>query len=370
MFKKEIMVVDDNLATLKQIGSYLGGLYHYTLRSSGEQAVLYCMEDRPDLVVMDIDMPVMDGFETIFRLKQLPAMAGVPFICLSGSISTATEIRALESGARDFICKPVDQAILLHRIAIHLELAEYENNMEKTRHDLENNIVLSFADLVESKDSNTGGHVLRTSRYLDYIGRALADHGLYPDELQREKLELMIKASPFHDIGKIGISDVILLKPGPLTDAEYEEVKKHTLLGGAFLRSIYKRLPDQKYLEYASIMADGHHEAWDGSGYPRGLSGEDIPFCCRLLAVANVYDACLTNRIYRPSLSHEEACQVVLNGRGTAFDPDIVDAFSRVTHIFKALNETQTSLPKAARRTFAASLSGQKVMSERSRSAR
>jgi putative two-component system response regulator len=166
----------------------------------------------------------------------------------------------------------------------------------------------------------------------------------------------MVKATPFHDIGKIGISDVILTKNGPLEPDEYEDVKTHTVLGGNFLRSIYRRLPDQVYLEYASIMALGHHENYDGSGYPLGLSGENIPFCCRLLSVANVYDACLTSRIYRPPLSHDEACQVILDGNGTKFDPLVVEAFILTSPIFRALNQPQTSIAASGKRSFRARL--------------
>ncbi|MDR2353201.1 MAG: response regulator [Deltaproteobacteria bacterium] len=350
--KKEILVVDDNLTTLKQIGSFLSGLYNFSLVGSGTQALSYCENDRPDLVLMDVEMKGMDGFETITRLKRLRTMVNIPILVLSANVDSATEIKALESGARDFIAKPIDSSILLHRIDLHLKLSEYEFDLEKTRKELENNIVISFADLVESKDSNTGGHVLRTARYLEIIGRSLIAQDIFPDEINAENLELMVKATPFHDIGKIGISDVILLKPGPLTTEEHEAIKRHTVVGSVFLERIYQRLPDQKYLEYAATMALGHHEKWDGTGYPHGLSGEDIPLCSRLLAVANVYDACLTSRIYRPALSHHEAHQVILDGRGTYFDPRIVDIYLTVSDLFAAFNIVQTNLPISKKRRF------------------
>jgi putative two-component system response regulator len=321
---------------------------------SGEKAIHYCENEKPDLVLLDVDMPDMTGFETIERLKNLSNMRNVPVLFLSGYIDSDTEVKALESGARDFITKPVDANILLHRIDLHLELSEYEVDLEKTRKELENNIVISFADLVESKDSNTGGHVFRTGRYLEILGRAAISKGLFKNELNTSNLELMIKATPFHDIGKIGISDVILLKPERLTDEEYDEVKRHTTVGANFLQNIYRRLPEQEYLQYAYLMAEGHHERWDGKGYPYGLAGEDIPFCSRLLAVANVYDACLTNRIYRPTLTHQETHQIILNGRGTEFDPRIVDVYLYVHDIFAALNVVQTSVPQAKKRLFSA----------------
>jgi putative two-component system response regulator len=353
MLNKEILVVDDNFSTLKQLASYLNGLYNYTLRTSGLSAVEYCSQEKPDLVLLDIEMPGMSGFETIAKLRQLPNMNTVPVIFLTSNIDSDTEIKALKSGARDFISKPVDSAILLHRISIHLELAEYETDMEKTRKQLENNIVLSFADLVESKDSNTGGHVLRTSMYLEFIGRILLNDRKFPKDLTFDSLDMMVKAAPFHDIGKIGISDVLLQKPSALTEDEYAEVKKHTVLGRNFLNSVHARLPEQKYLGVAAEMAEGHHECYDGSGYPYGRKGDAIPFSCRLLAVANVYDACLTNRIYRPPLTHDEACQVIADGCGTSFDPAVVEAFDKVKAIFRSMNQTETNVPTSSRRTFA-----------------
>jgi putative two-component system response regulator len=350
--KKEILVIDDNLSTLKQVASFLKDRYDFSLMRSGERAVSYCENEQPDLVLLDVDMPDMDGFETIRRLKDLHNMRAVPVIFLSGYIDSGTEVKALESGARDFITKPVDQDILLHRIALHLELSEYEVDLEKTRRELENNIVISFADLVESKDSNTGGHVIRTSRYLEVLGRCIVSKELFPEEIDMEKLDLMVKATPFHDIGKIGISDVILLKPERLSDGEYEEVKRHTTVGANFLKNIFRRLPEQSYLQYAYQMAEGHHERWDGKGYPYGLSGNDIPFCCRLLSVANVYDACLTTRIYRPSLTHQEAHEIILGGSGTEFDSRIVEAYESVSDIFAAFNVVQGNVAKSQKRLF------------------
>ncbi|MDR3152704.1 MAG: response regulator [Deltaproteobacteria bacterium] len=352
--KKEILVVDDNLSSLKQIAQFLTGHYEFSLMRSGEEAIRHClMGERPDLVLLDVDMPHMNGFETLSRLRAVLGMEHVPVLFLSAFIDSQTEIMALESGARDFITKPVDESILLHRIDLHLQLGQYEHDLERTRKELENNIVLSFADLVESKDSNTGGHVLRTSHYLNLMGRAMLNQGLFPEELDPERLELMVKAAPFHDIGKIGISDTLLLKPGPLTAEEYSEVQKHTVLGANFLRNVLRRLPGETYLEYAALMAEGHHERWDGQGYPYGLARFEIPFACRLMAIVNVYDACLTPRIYRGALNHFDARQVILDGRGSMFDPAIVDVFESMSGVFQAFNVVETRLPRSTKRLFA-----------------
>jgi putative two-component system response regulator len=334
---KRILVVDDNIASLHQIGSQLEGSYKVVLVKSGVDAIKYCSRVCPDLVLLDIEMPVVNGFETIAELKKIPEAASVPVIFLTGNPDEAREIEALESGAVDFITKPIEKSILLHRIELHLQLYNYQTNLENTVSELEHNVVVCFADLIECKDESTGGHVMRTSRYMDLIGRELLAKGLFP-ELTEDELRLMVRAAPFHDIGKIGISDVILLKPSSLTEDEYEEVKQHTLIGGRVLSNIFRRTPSQTYLKYAVMLAEGHHEKYDGSGYPRGLKGDNIPLCCRIMSVANVYDACVTDRVYRKAMTHEETRAVILKGSGTVFDPQIVDAFEAAHDMFATLD--------------------------------
>jgi putative two-component system response regulator len=211
---------------------------------------------------------------------------------------------------------------------MHLKLNDYQTDLERTIKELEDSIVLSFADLVECKNDNTGGHVLRTSKYVEVLGLELLKRGVFPEDITEESGSLMTRAAPFHDIGKIGISDVILLKRGPLTEEEYNEVKRHTVIGANVLLNIYERTPTQHYLKYAAIVAEGHHERYDGKGYPHGLKDGQIPVISRVMAVANVFDACLTERIYRKALSPPEAYDVIMSGRGTAFDPVMVDCFA------------------------------------------
>jgi putative two-component system response regulator len=327
---KQILVVDDNMVSLKQVAAQLAGTYGFSLVKSGAEALTLCDREKPDMILLDVNMPGLDGFETIARLKGNADTAAIPVIFLTGDNDTSTEIRALESGAVDFILKPVDKSILYHRIELHLQMREYQTNLENMKQDLENSIVLSFADLIESKDSNTGGHVLRTKAHVARLGKEMLKRGVFRGELTEESLALMTQAAPFHDIGKIGVSDVILLKPGPLTPEEYDVVKQHTLIGARVLARIAERAPSQYYLEYATLMAEGHHERYDGKGYPNGLQGKDIPLPCRILAVANVFDACMTDRIYRKALSRSEACEVILQGRGTEFDAEVVDVFEAV----------------------------------------
>ncbi|MDR2434836.1 MAG: response regulator [Treponema sp.] len=334
---KSILIVDDNLVALKQISAQLAGEYEVSLAKSGELALQICADEKPDLILLDVEMPGMDGFETIGRLKNDPKLSYIPVIFLTGSHSDATQVKCLETGAMDFITKPANTDILRHRIRLHLEFSAYQLHLEHMVKELEDNIGISFAELVECKDYNIGGHVMRTGSYAECLTAELLEGGCFREELKVEDVDMIKRAAPFHDIGKIGVSDLLLLKRGSLTDEEYKKVQKHTLIGGRMMGLIYNRTPDQLYLKMAMMIAEGHHERYDGAGYPRGLKGEQIPLCCRIMSVANVYDACVTDRVYRKRLSHEAACRVISEGRGTEFDPRIVDTFNRIQDKFALL---------------------------------
>jgi putative two-component system response regulator len=243
----------------------------------------------------------------------------------------------------DFITKPANTDILHHRIDLHLEFSAYQLHLERTVKELQDNIGVSFAELVECKDFNVAGHVMRTGLYAELLSAELYKAQTFKDELKPEDADLLKRASPFHDIGKIGVSDTILRKRGPLSDEEYLEVQKHTVIGSQILEQIYNRTPSEHYLKTAMTVALGHHERFDGLGYPKGLKGNDIPLFCRILSVANVYDTCVTDRVYHMKSSHELACKMILGGRGTEFDPLIVDVFDRIQDKFALL---QTAFPQ------------------------
>jgi putative two-component system response regulator len=338
---KRILVVDDNLANLKQIGAQLNPGYEVSLAKSGALALQICRQERPDLILLDIEMPEMDGFETIKQLKADPSLNPIPVIFLTANRDTATEIRALRSGAMDFITKPANKDILFHRLELHLQFAAYQSSLENTVTELENSIVTSFAELVECKDDNAGAYALKTGEYMRLLGRELLAAGVFQGDLSEAELEMVVRAAPFYDVGKVGISDIILLKPGTLSPDEFEEMKSHTLIGAQFLHTIYKRTPDQHYLKFAEIIARNHHEHFDGSGYPQGLAGDKIPPCARIMALINVYVACLHDRSYRKALSPENSFQVILDGKGTLFDPRIVEVFTAARDKFAALNRAQ-----------------------------
>jgi len=340
---QRILVVDDNLAILKQISSYLSDDYEVSLAKSGALALQICIREKPDLILLDVEMSEMDGFGVMTRLRENPYLDRIPVIFLTANHSAEVEIRALESGARDFIVKPVEKSILLHRIELHLRFASYQAQTEETVMTLSDSIATSFAEMIECRDENTGGHVIRTSRYVDILGKELMKQGLFPDELNPAELQMMVRAAPLHDIGKIAISDRILLKVGRLDDMEFAAIKCHSEIGAAILKRMYQRMPAQHYLRYASLIAGSHHERYDGKGYPQGLAGENIPLSGRIMAVADVYDALIDNRVYRSSMGHIQASNIIFENSGTHFDPRIVDAFKntqdQIVEVYNAFKE-------------------------------
>ncbi|MDR2759277.1 MAG: response regulator, partial [Spirochaetaceae bacterium] len=303
----KILVVDDNISSLKQIGAQLRENYEVSLAKSGALALQICMQEKPDLILLDIEMPEMDGFETLKRFKLNHYLGSIPVIFLTGNHDTEIEVRGLQSGARDFITKPVEKNILFHRIELHLRFSSYQSHLEKTMEKLSENISLSFAELIECRDENTGEHVVRTSKYVGILGRKLIENGMFRDELTPTDLEMMVRAAPLHDIGKIAISDRILLKPHRLDDEEFNAMKQHTSIGEEILAHMSARTPTQQYLQYAKQIAASHHERFDGKGYPKGLAGDEIPLCGRIMAVADVYDALVADRVYRRGMNHTEA---------------------------------------------------------------
>jgi putative two-component system response regulator len=325
--QNKILVVDDNLPSLKQIGAQLGEHYDVSLAKSGALALQICMQEKPDLILLDIEMPGMDGFETLKRLRLNRYLGSIPVIFLTGNHDTETEVRGLESGARDFITKPVEKSILLHRIELHLRFSSYQVQLENTVAKMSDSVALAFAELIECRDENTGEHVARTSTYVGMIGRKLIEMGLFVDELTPTDLRMMIRAAPFHDIGKIAISDRILLKPDRLDDEEFTLMKQHTVIGEEILKNMLTRTPTQQYLYYARMIAASHHERFDGKGYPRGLEGDEIPLCGRIMSVADVYDALVDDRVYRKGMKHIEACRIIIDGKNKNFDGRVVDAF-------------------------------------------
>jgi putative two-component system response regulator len=271
----------------------------------------------------------MDGFECLRLLKLNPSFVRIPVIFLTSKHDRETEIKCLKCGARDFIRKPAEKKILLHRLEMHLSIADYQSHLADSVVLMSNILGVSVAELIECRDENTGGHVIRTSLYVDILGHDLLQRGVFDCELTERNLDLIVRASPLHDIGKISISDKILLKPGKLDNDEFNIMKGHAAIGADILERMYKRTPTQDYLKYAALIASSHHARYDGKGYPYSLKKENIPLCGRIMAVADVYDAIVANRVYREGRPHGEAAGIIYDGNETQFDPLVVESFQR-----------------------------------------
>ena len=332
--EKHILLVDDNIANLRLAQSLLEEFYKISLTKSGKQALEFCEKNKPDLILLDIHMPDMDGFETIKHLKSNPRTARIPVIFLSATAHSDVEARGFECGAVDFITKPFAKSSMLHRIDTHLQLSGYQQHLEQKVKDLEDSIVTSFSQLIECRDYETGGHVERTKKYVEVLANELMKQGKYKEILTAEYIEMLVRSAPLHDIGKIGVSDLILLKPGRLTEAEFDAMKKHTIIGEKVLAEMIRRTRAHEYLELARQVAISHHERFDGKGYPYGLKGEEIPLSGRIMAIADVYDALISDRVYHKAFSQEEACRIIIEGKGTQFDPIVVEAFENVKEVF------------------------------------
>ena len=333
---KSILIVDDNLVSLRQIAAQLQDGYEISLAKSGELALQICAHEMPDLILLDMEMPGMDGFETLACLRQDPSLAEIPVLFLSGTSGAEAEVKCLEAGAEGLISKTANSKLIRYRIETQLEYAAHRFHPQRIVSEMEDALGFSFAELVECKDRNAAGHIARVSRYAELIALDLLERGSFGGELTPEDIPMIRRAAPFHDIGKIGISDLVLLKRGPLTDEELREMHRHTTIGGQMLEVMYERAPHLSYLKMAQVIAQGHHERYNGEGYPLGLKGDRIPLCCRIMAAANVYDSCVTDRVYRKGLSHEAACGIIQDGRGTEFDPLVADAFERLRDAFAA----------------------------------
>jgi putative two-component system response regulator len=326
----KLLVIDDNLSLLKLMESQLGEKYDITLAKSGMLGLQICTRQRPDLILLDIEMPEMDGFKTMSLLKQNPYLSRIPVIFLSSHHDTAMEVRALKSGAQDFISKPVEKSILLHRIELHLGFSKYQSQLEETVRSLSDSMATSFADLIEFRDEKTGGHVERTAKLAEYLGKEILKRNIFSDEFNNDELEMMIRSAPLHDIGKIAVSDSILLKPGKLTNEEFDAMKRHAAIGGEILEHLYSRTPTQRFLQYAKVIAVSHHEKYDGTGYPYGIAGDNIPLCGRIIALADVYEALTSNRVYRAKMPISEVNAIIMKGKGTHFDPRIEGVFEDI----------------------------------------
>jgi putative two-component system response regulator len=320
--KQTILVVDDNPENIHVLSGILRPYYKVKAAINGNIAIkIACGEEKPDIILLDIMMPELDGFAVCKYLKQLPETSEIPIVFVSAKSEVSDEKKGFELGAVDYITKPVSPPLVLARVSAHLKLADQKSHLmmlvkEKTA-DLEKTrleIIESLGRAAEFKDNETGMHVVRMSWYSYYLAKRVTGNNNWS--------ELLRNAAPMHDIGKIGIPDEVLLKPGKLDPEEWAIMQKHVEYGVEILGEHKTEL-----LSLALEVAQYHHEKWDGSGYPKGVSGEDIPLSARIVAIADVFDALTSERPYKKAWTVEKTLALIESESGKHFDPDLVPKF-------------------------------------------
>ncbi len=351
--KPTILVVDDTPENLLLMRDLLKDSYQIRVANGGDRALkLAASEPPPDLILLDIMMPGIDGYEVCRRLKADPLTREIPVVFLTAKSDTEDEKRGLELGAVDYITKPISPPIVLARVKLHLALKSHADFLRDKSEFLEAEVarrtrevmaiqdvtIMVMASLAETRDSDTGNHIRRTQNYVKALAQHLSTHPKFAAQLTDHHIDMLFKSAPLHDIGKVGIPDRILLKPGKLTPEEFEVMKTHTTLGFEAIQHAESQLHMHvAFLSTAKEIALSHQEKWDGSGYPQGLAGDAIPLSARLMAVADVYDALISRRVYKAPMSHEQAVAIIEQGRGQHFDPDITDAFLALQDTFHAI---------------------------------
>jgi len=326
-----VLIVEDDrdaLALLENAVAYFG--YDVTAATDGLEALEIIRSGQVQLVVSDWEMPGISGVELCREIRRRVSVGYTYFILLTAKTGIQCRVEGLRAGADEFISKPVDP----DELQVRLRVAERILSLESR--DL---VIFSLAKLAEARDPETGAHLERMREYCRVIAQHVIQAPRHRGELDGEFAQLLYMTSPLHDIGKVGIPDSVLLKPGPLTRDEFEIMKQHAVIGGTTLEAAAEAHPHAKYLRMARDIAFTHHEKFDGSGYPYGLRGESIPLCGRICALSDVYDALTTARVYKPAYSHDVAKNIILDGRGKHFDPEIVDAFEANEQRFIDIHE-------------------------------
>ena len=354
--KDLIFIVDDNPSNLRIVKNILSEKFSVATAPSAEKLFNLLENNKPSLILLDIEMPEIDGYEAIKVLKSKPETRDIPVIFLTGRTESDDEVTGLSLGAIDYITKPIQPILLLKRIEVHLlvekqkiilehqaaELKFFNDNLrklvdEKTQSvlQLQNVLLKTMAELVEYRDDITGRHIERTQKGIRLLLTEIKKDSIYMEEAEEWDIDLLVQSCQLHDVGKIFISDSILRKPGHLNIDEFEDIKIHTHIGKQIVEKVEILAVESEFLRYAKVFAESHHEKWDGTGYPGGLKGQEIPLLGRVMAIADVYDALVSVRPYKNSYTHEEAVEIIKRDSGTQFDPELVKIFLRVANQFK-----------------------------------
>ncbi len=357
-----ILVVDDTPENISVLGELLQPFYSVRVATNGQRAlVTAASEPYPDLILLDVMMPEMDGYAVLSKLRENSKTADIPVIFVTALDATDEETKGLELGAADYISKPLRPSVVLARVSVQVELKQARDRLRNQNAWLEAEVarrmaenqqiqdvsIRALANIAETRDNETGCHILRTQGYVNVLCQELAK-AEYADELTAASIELITKAAPLHDIGKVGIPDNILLKPGKLTSDEWAIMKTHPQLGAEAIHRAIQDKPNQSVFEFLRVVmsiAHYHHEKWDGSGYPDGLVGVAIPIPARVMALADVFDALINRRCYKEAMSYDEATRIIVEGSGNHFDPNVVNAFIRCKHQFIEIAENFKDVP-------------------------
>lgn len=359
--KALVLIVDDQEANRNILRDRMTALGHESqLAENGLSALALVEAGPPDLVLLDIMMPEMDGHDVLERLKAKSAWSHIPVIVISAATDMDGVVRCIEQGADDYLTKPFNPAILKARVGaclekkfsrdreeeLRLKIQDYNRRLEERVREQVGKImaghlgmIFAIAKMAESRDPETGEHLERMREYCRLLAVRLKSHPKHKETIDDAFVENIYTASPLHDIGKVGVPDRILQKPGKLTAEEFDIMKTHTSIGEETLREVDRKYPGNDFVRLGAQIAGSHQEKWDGSGYPLGLSGEDIPLVGRILALGDVYDALTSKRCYKEAFSHEKAKEIILEGRGKHFDPDVVQAFEESEAEFIAVQK-------------------------------
>ncbi|MBL4901551.1 MAG: two-component system response regulator [Desulfocapsa sp.] len=346
--KQKILIVDDTPGNIILLGKALQNRYNIIVATNGYDALRVAQESPcPDLILLDIVMHGLDGFEVCERLKNNAVTRKIPVIFVTAKGENENEARGFEVGGVDYITKPINPVLVRARVQTHLALYDQNRVLEERVRErtleilhIQDVTIYSMAVLAETRDNETGKHIMRTQHYVRVLAEQLIKAGKYRDYLDAARINLLFKSAPLHDIGKVGIADSILLKPGKLTEEEFAVMKKHTSYGRDAIVKAEQEIgvgSSTTFLTMAREIAYTHHEKWNGQGYPEGICGDAIPLSGRLMAVADVYDALISKRVYKEAFSHEKAVAIIIDGRGEHFDPELVDAFIEEQEVFREI---------------------------------
>ncbi len=326
-----VLVVEDDCVSAEILSNSLRHFgYKVTTADNGREAFELIRTGKFRLVVSDWDLPEMSGVEICRSIRRRQSSSYIYVILVTSFDGVENVVEGLNAGADDFLTKPIQPEELRMRLRVGERILSLESR---------DVVIFSLAKLAESRDPQTGAHLERMREYCRILAEELSGWQKFGDEIDGEYVQLLYMTSPLHDIGKVGIPDSVLLKPGKFTEEEFEIMKQHTLIGGQTLDAAVRAHPEAQFLRMAHDIALTHHEHYNGSGYPFGLKGQEIPLCGRITAVADVYDALTTRRVYKPKIAHESTRRIILEGRGTHFDPDVIQAFLNREQEFMAVSE-------------------------------